>query len=103
MHEGEFPFCIARRFNVNPEELLALNNLTTGSISIGEIKIPQTGNPFPGSRALRLHPTTYTVLPNKTIYSIACEFGDVFPEDIVSKNGLVPPYTLLVGQILEIP
>ena len=105
MHEGEQPYCIARRFNVNPEELLALNNKTPGSINrIGEIiKIPQTGNPFPSSRALQLHPTTYTVLPNETIYSIACKFGDVFPEDIVSKNGLVPPYTLVVGQILEIP
>jgi len=27
LHEGEFPYCIARRFNVNPDEMLALNGL----------------------------------------------------------------------------
>lgn len=105
LQQGEFPYCIARRFNINPDELLSLNGLTDGgTYQPGlTLKIPQTGNPFPGSRALRAHPTTYTVGINDTIHRIACAFGDVSPEQIAAANGLASPYTLQVGQVLNIP
>lgn len=101
----EFPYCIARRFNVDPEELLALNNLNDGQLFMPglELKIPQSGKTFPGERALIPHPATYTVQANDTIYSIACTYGDVDPMMIVYVNGLTPPYTLTVGQVLNIP
>src|SRR5512141_1204108 len=54
LQSGEFPYCIARRFNVDPDELLAASGLTNAqanNLSAGTVlKIPQTGNPFPGSR-----------------------------------------------------
>lgn len=106
LQKGEFPFCIARRFNVDPDELLALNGLTRAQsyFTPGTVlKIPQTDKPFPGERALLLHPATYTVLSGDTIYSIACKFGDVDPLAIAAQNGLQPPYTLTVGTQLTIP
>lgn len=106
LQKGEFPFCIARRFNIDPDELLALNGLTRSQsyFTPGTVlKIPQAGKAFPGARALLVHPTQYTVLSGDTIYSIACKFGDVDPLAIASQNGLSSPYTLTVGSQISIP
>ncbi len=102
---GEFPYCIARRFDVNPTELLSINGLAGGQIVRPgtTLKIPQTGNPFPGNRALLSHPTTYTVQGGENIYEIACKFGDVSPDAIAFANGLTAPYSLSPGQQLYIP
>lgn len=110
LRKGEFPYCLARRYNLNPNELLALNGLSDAearALSVGlVIKLPQTGNPFPGERALNPHPsgTVYTVKSSdETIYSIACYYGDVRPQQIINLNNLNEPYTLTVGQQLQIP
>lgn len=104
LQKGEFPFCIARRFNVDPGELLRLNGISGNLYSAGMVlKIPQTGRAFPGSRALRSHPTTYTVGSGETIYSIACLFGDVDPNAIAFANSLNPPYKVPAGQTIQIP
>jgi len=105
LHEGEFPYCIARRYNVDPAALLALNGLTEGeTFSPGLVlTIPQTAAPFPSTRALIQHPATYTIQANDTIYSIACKYGDVDPLAIAAVNGLTAPYTLHAGQSLSIP
>jgi len=107
LQSGEFPFCLARRFNVDPSELLTMNNLPSNPplLSPGTVlQIPQTGNPFPGARALHPHPTTFTVTdPNQTIYAVACYFGDLDPSSIALANGLAAPYTLHSGQSLNIP
>lgn len=102
--EGEYPFCIARRFDVNQTELLNLNGLTSGSfVYEGQVlQIPQTGNPFDGDRSLVDHPTTYKILEDDTLNIIACKFGDVSPDMIVLQNNLsntdLPP-----GEVLIIP
>ena len=105
LHKGEFPFCIARRFNVNQYELLNASGLSLNSIpSTGYVlTIPQTGHPFDGNRALRPHPATHTVVAGESIYSIACLYGDVSPEAIAAANGLQAPYNLTAGQTLQIP
>lgn len=105
LQKGEFPFCIARRFNVNQNELLSLNGLSLNSRpDVGAVlKIPQTGNPFISERALKPHPVSYTIKAGDTIYTIACAFGDVDPMMIVSVNGLTSPYTLEAGKPLQIP
>ena len=105
LKKSEFPYCIARRFNVNPGELLRLNGLSSYSVFHAgmALSIPQTGHPFPGNRALRFHPTTYSVRGGETIYWIACYFGDVDPNAIAAVNGLTPPYRLTAGQVLNIP
>ena len=105
LKEGEFPYCLARRFDINPEDLLNANNLNQSSqVFPGAIlTIPKNARPFPGKRALRAHPTTYTVTSGQTVYSIACLFGDVDPRAIIDANGLEKPYTLKAGQKLAIP
>jgi LysM repeat protein len=102
--EGEFLFCIARRFNVNQNELLSLNNLTANSIVYaGQVlEIPQTGNPFDGTRTLHEHPTTYGIQEGDTLNTIACYFGDVSPDMIALQNNItttdLPP-----GEVIYIP
>jgi LysM repeat protein len=105
LQTGEFPYCIARRFNVNPSELLRLNGLSTDSLVFAgmTLKIPQTGDTFPGSRSLKSRPTNYTVAAGDNIYSIACQFGDADPYAIAAANGLTSPYRLNAGQSLYIP
>jgi LysM repeat protein len=105
LKEGEHPFCIARRFNVNQYELLNLNGLTLNSRPVVgfELDIPQTGNNFSGQRALRSHPTDYTVQAGDTVYSIACLYGDVHPLAIAEANGLESPYTLTAGTSIDSP
>jgi LysM repeat protein len=82
-----------------------MNGLASGTtVRPGtELRIPQTGNPFPPPRALLPHPTTYTVLAGESIYQIACKFGDVDPMMIALANGLEAPYTLTAGTVLNIP
>ena len=106
MQSGEFVYCIARRFNVDPDETLALNGLfDSQTIYAGlVVKIPQSGKPFPGDRMLRQHPTTYTVSSsNQSLSSIACEFGDIDPAAIAQANGLSAGAALTSGQQLSIP
>jgi LysM repeat protein len=104
LQKDEFIYCVARRFNLNPNELMAINGLSSNFVSPGRVlTIPQTGNPFPAARALRSHPTTYTVVYGDTIYKIACLFGDVDPMAIAAANGLAAPYALATGQTLNIP
>ena len=102
---GEFPYCIARRFDVNPTEMLNLSGLAqSGVFPPGTVlKIPQSGGGFPGARSLRETPDTYTVSSGDTIYSIACLYGKVDPTEIAYANNLTSPYTLKVGQELYIP
>lgn len=102
---GEFPFCIARRFNVNQYELLAANGLGVNSATyVGmTLKIPQTGNHFDGQVWLKAHPAEYKVKAGETLEIIACKFGNVSPEMIALQNNLSTPFTLNVGQVLVIP
>jgi LysM repeat protein len=107
LQKGEFPYCIARRFNVDPNQLLSLSGLTSAqanSLSTGTVlTIPQSGS-FPGNRALAAHPTTYNVLSSdETVYSVACKYGDVDPNAIATANNISVSAKLTVGQQLQIP
>lgn len=107
LQSGEFVYCIARRYNVDPNELLSLNGLFDSQlIEPGLVlNMPQTGNPFPWAPALNPHPATYTVTGNNdtTIYAVACLYGDVFPQSIAQANNLPLSTTLVAGQQLTIP
>jgi LysM repeat protein len=105
LQSGEFPYCIARRFDVDPDALLSLSGLSDGVMYPAgtQLRIPQSGS-FPGARALRNHPATYTVAAsNETIYSIACLFGDIDPAAIAQANNVSPSSALTSGQQLSIP
>jgi len=104
LHSGEFAYCIARRFDVNPGALMSLNGLSSGEILQPgmTLNIPTSGS-FPGTRALQVHPVQYTVAVNDTFYTIACAFGDVDPAAIAAANGMAITAPLTTGQILNIP
>ncbi len=105
LQSGEFPYCIARRFNVDPDALLSASGLTSPDVYLPNQKltIPQSGA-FPGSRSLAAHPTTYTVLSSdETVYGVACKFGDIDPASIATANNIAVSAKLTTGQKLQIP
>ena len=106
LQRGEWPWCIARRYNVDPNELLRLSGLTVSqanSLIVGTVlTIPQSGS-FPGPRNLSPRPATHTVASGETIYGIACKFGDIEPATIASANNISVSSPLTVGQQLQIP
>ncbi len=106
LQEGEFPYCIARRFNVDPDALLSASGLTSPDIYYAGLvlKIPQSGS-FPGDRALAARPATYTVTGNQdtSVYGVACKYGDIDPATIASANGISVSANLTIGQQIKIP
>jgi LysM repeat protein len=108
LQKGEFPYCIARRFNLNPNELLSQNGLSveqSNALMPGLVlTIPHTGNPFPSDRALHTHPATYVVpSSDTTISGVACYYGDSDPQAIATANNLTLSSALNSGQSLTIP
>ena len=106
LQEGEWPLCIARRFNVDQSELLSINRLSSGGTFYAGLvlKIPQSGNPFVGARSTLPRPASYTVASGDTIYGIACKYGDTDPIlNIAAANNLVAPYSIKTGTVLSIP
>jgi LysM repeat protein len=105
LQAGEFPYCIARRFDVDPGALLSASGLTSPDLYYPGLvlKIPQNGS-FPGSRVLAAHPTTYSVASSdETLYGIACKYGDVDPASIAAANGISTGAALSAGQQIKIP
>lgn len=109
LKQGEFPYCIARRFNVDPDDLLRLSGLSAAqadSLSAGTVlTIPQSGS-FPGDRSWHDHPATFTVgvtYNTNTVYGVACYYGDIEPSVIAQNNGISVDATLTAGQVLNIP
>jgi hypothetical protein len=104
---GEWPVCIARRYNLDIDDFFARNHISMRSrLLVGaELYIPQhsTWDFNYGSRYWHKHPAKYTVQPGDNIYTVACFFGDIGPDAIRDANGLGDSFTLHVGQVLTIP
>ncbi|MBE0697780.1 MAG: LysM peptidoglycan-binding domain-containing protein [Anaerolineaceae bacterium] len=107
LQKGEWPICIARRFNLDLSSFFASNGLSMQSKpAVGVVlKIPASGtwSANYGARALKAHPTTYTVVSGDTIYTIACRYGDVAPEQILAANSLSSAGDIKSGMKLNIP
>lgn len=107
LRQGEWPYCLARRFNIDPDALLAANGLNSSnanSLSVGtQLTIPTGTAGFGGQRSLRSHPTTYVASGTDTFHSIACLFGDVWPEHIAQANSLQLDQPIPGGMQLHIP
>ena len=105
LHSGEFIFCLARRFNIHPDDLKDYNGFVSGDTqSPGDvIRIPSGSRTWVGDRALQYHPANYTVVYGDTLYSIACLYGDVDPRAIAAANDLDIDQALTPGTVLQIP
>ncbi len=103
--QGEFIFCLARRFNIHPDDLKDYNGYESGTPqSPGDtIRIPSGSRAWVGDRALQYHPANYTVVYGDTLYSIACLYGDVDPRAIAAANDLDVDQVLTPGTVLQIP
>ena len=107
IQKGEWPICIARRYDLNLGSLLSLNGMNMNSqVQVGAVlKIPSSGNwdsSAHGSRSLRSH-SDYTVKAGDTANTIACYYGDVSPEGIFAANGLGGNGDIKAGMTLKIP
>lgn len=105
LKEGEFIYCIARRFNIHPEDLETWNGYEAGTILYpgDTLKIPSDSRSWVGDRALAYHPDDYTVVFGDTLYSIACLYGDIDPRAIAAANDLDLDQELTAGTVLQIP
>lgn len=93
LRRGEWPICIARRYDLDMSSFLSANGMNMNSKPGAgtTLTIPASGNwstASYGPRALKAHPVDYTVVAGDTVYSIACQFGDVTPEAILAVNNL---------------
>lgn len=108
LRQGEWPICIARRYDVNLSSFFSLNGLNMNSKPAAgfTLKIPASGNwstADHGARALKAHPAKHTVTAGQSVYSIACQYGDVAPESILAANGLSNASDIKAGMIINIP
>ena len=105
VQKGDHIYCLARRFDVAPGDLLAVNGGSTTIYPGQTLTIPKN-SAWPsslGSRSLRSHPASYTVLAGDTLNKIACVYGDVYPESIAEYNGLGSNAAPGAGTVLDIP
>lgn len=110
LQEGDDLVCLGRRFNVAVSDLVAQNNLESAeSAAAGDvILLPADPNPWKmtdgyGRRMLITHPAVYTTKSGDTLFSIACAYGDVRPEDLAVQNHLVLGEPLSAGIQINIP
>jgi LysM repeat protein len=95
---GDTLWSVARKFNVSVDELKAANNLTTNTLSIGQVlKIPGFVAPAPTPST----GNTYTVQSGDSLWSIANKFG-VTVTELRNLNNLTSDI-LSIGQVLLIP
>ncbi|CCY45983.1 gamma-D-glutamate-meso-diaminopimelate muropeptidase [Firmicutes bacterium CAG:822] len=86
---GDSLWNIANQYGITVDELKNLNNLTSNTLSIGQIlKVPNGGN-------------TYTVKSGDSLWSIANRYGTTV-DTLKSLNGLTSN-TLSIGQVLRLP
>lgn len=90
--KGDTLYGIANKYNVSVDNLKSYNNLSTDSLSIGQIiKIPDN----------KVNSNEYVVKSGDSLYSISRKYG-VDVDDLMSVNNLKST-VLSIGQVLKIP
>lgn len=104
---GDTLYGIARRFNVNVNDLMSLNGLATTSLKVGQVlQIP--GGSAPTSQPVQPTSTAssssssqqYRVVAGDTLFGIAKKFG-MSVDEVKNLNGLTSN-NLSVGQVLKV-
>lgn len=90
--KGDTLYGIANKYNVSVDNLKSYNNLSTDSLSIGQIiKIPDN----------KVNSNEYVVKSGDSLYSISRKYG-VSVDELMSVNNLKST-VLSIGQVLKIP
>ena len=91
VQKGDTLYGIANKFNTTVDNLKSINNLTTDSLSIGQVlKLPST----------TASTNTYTVKAGDTLYGIANKYNATV-DTLKSLNNLTSN-TLSIGQVLKL-
>ena len=94
---GDTLYSIANRFNTTVQAIKSLNNLTSNTLTIGQIlKIPTTDNNLPEEGT-----DEYTIQSGDSLYSIAQKFNTTV-NDLIEYNQLATTI-IQPGQVLKIP
>ena len=92
---GDSLWSISKKYGITVDELKNANNLTSNSLSIGQILI------IPSKKETPITQNTYTVVSGDSLYSIARRFNTTV-DAIKSLNNLTTN-NLAIGQILMLP
>jgi murein DD-endopeptidase MepM/ murein hydrolase activator NlpD len=105
VEKGETIYSIARSFNIDPDDLMRLNNISDASrLQAGKrLRIPL--NPLANPRPLPESPAAYQerrVLRNETLYSIARN-NSTTVQILREVNGFSPNHVLREGELIRVP
>ena len=98
--KGDSLYSIAQKYNTTVSELVALNDLTSNTLQIGQI-LKINGNTTEIDEDVVDNNTDYIVKKGDTLYSIALKYG-VSVDDIKNSNNLTGN-VLSIDQVLKIP
>ena len=97
---GDSLYSIAKKFNTTINKIKELNNLTTNSLSIGQVlKIPEPE--INSSNNTSSKKNIYTVQKGDSLYQIAKKYNTTVDE--LKKINNLASNTLSIGQILTLP
>ena len=99
VEKGDSLYSISRKYNISVDDIIKLNNLSSNSLSIGQvIRIPEMYTPQ--DQMIMPKYINYTVKMGDTLYSIA-KANNVDIDIIIKDNGLASN-SLSIGQVLKI-
>jgi len=97
VQRGDSLWSIANKFNTTVDELKRINNLTSNTLTIGQVLKISQGNTSPPTG----NQTTYTVKSGDSLWSIARDFN-ISVDELKRANNL-NSNLLQIGQVLIIP
>ncbi len=114
VRKGDTVYALGRRYNVEPQSIIAANNLRAPyHLTIGQrVRVPGAtpvaqSQPAPvaaktAAKTTPVRQATYRVQKGDTLYAISRQTG-VSVSKLAQANGLQSPYTIEPGQVIRTP